>query len=168
MVPGVGGRVSASAPVGFGESSSSEDGSSDRNMQDVQATGSVTQRSVPTPLQSDSEGATKAGHMNLQVAVPTTGKHAQPPVTPRQDSLIKKRPRANKGRIFLPGAASDPFLEQLKQRKETRQLERETDVGEPSSLDNIDVSKKGSFDAGDPSTTNIFVGNLVRIWRCLV
>lgn len=68
-----------------------------------------------------------------------------------------KRPRMSESRIFLPTPIAGQFLEQLKQHDD--------DVV-PSRMDILQQANaglKGSFDAGDPTTTNIFVGNLVRI-----
>jgi hypothetical protein len=74
--------------------------------------------------------------------------------SPRQ---AQKRPRASLGggRVFLPAApVANEFLQQLK-----TQIQEEI----PGKACAGEAGRGGSFDEGDPTTTNIFVGNLVRI-----
>lgn len=68
---------------------------------------------------------------------------------------LNKRPR----RIFRPSDSSDPFLNHLKQRKADPVTVAEI---EPL-LEFAHAPRKGSFDQGDPITTNLFVRNLVRV-----
>jgi hypothetical protein len=70
---------------------------------------------------------------------------------------IPKRARTANTRVFLPTGSNDPFLETLKKQQLSR-LENPA-----CGLDDIDVTKSGSRDQGDPSTTNLFIGQLVRI-----
>lgn len=71
-----------------------------------------------------------------------------------EDAPPQKRPRG--GRVFLPAPAADSFLQQLKSHNQ------EDDIVCVKAAC-ADEEKGGSFDAGDPTTTNLFVGNLVRI-----
>jgi hypothetical protein len=72
---------------------------------------------------------------------------------PRQQ---RKRACTGKSRVFLPTDSGDPFLQELKIQQQSR-------LENPScGLETIDVTKAGSRDQGDPSTTNIFIGQLVR------
>jgi hypothetical protein len=97
----------------------------------------VTQRYTQIPAKSTEEAAGDNG--------------------PSEESTQqRKRARTANSRVFLPTDSGDPFLQELKFQQQSR-------LENPScGLDSIDVTKAGSRDQGDPSTTNIFIGQLVR------
>jgi hypothetical protein len=74
------------------------------------------------------------------------------------ESSRKRARTSGKSRIFQPAPLHDPFLEQLKKQQQHEHY------GAPEAEPFVSTGPaRGSFDLGDPLTTNLFVGNLVRI-----
>ncbi|XP_002515412.2 protein RRC1 [Ricinus communis] len=128
-------------------------------------------------LKTDSEGEkSKDG-----VSVPKKGSRYVPSFLPPpmaikgKESEKKKEEERPKEKEKSKTRNIDHFMEELKhehEMREKRNLERErwrdgrtVEISAPSSRfdelpDDFDPSGKGSFDDGDPQTTNLYVGNL--------
>mmetsp|Transcript_30199 Transcript_30199/g.115828 ORF Transcript_30199/g.115828 Transcript_30199/m.115828 type:complete len:191 (-) Transcript_30199:3086-3658(-) len=74
------------------------------------------------------------------------------PISDDDDDDVVQIPRAPKKRNI------DVLMEDLKKKQEARERFGVSDLSPVAAGD-----RKGSFDAGDPTTTNIFVGNLVGV-----
>lgn len=128
------------APTGFADDSSS---SSDAAPETLEAADIV-----PVVVTTEERKLTSGSQSSRLIVAPDYSKYVTEPA--------RKRIRLSKGRLFLPHTGQDSFLQHLKEKQQAR------NTSVPTGLENVDVSKKGSFDQGDPCTTNLFIGHLVR------
>jgi hypothetical protein len=127
--------------------------------QHVQARKEVTAAGFADDSSSSSErpGAETGPHSFAPTSLVTADGLAGDFDSSRGVEHLPKRARTANTRVFIPTGSNDPFLETLKKQQLSR-LENPA-----CGLDDIDVTKSGSRDQGDPSTTNLFIGQLVRI-----
>ncbi|KAL3650932.1 Protein rrc1 [Castilleja foliolosa] len=124
-------------------------------------------------LRNDSEGGnSKDEGSGLKKGSRYVPSFIPPPMATKGKEYEKKKEEKPKEREKGKSRNIDHFMEELKQEQEMRERRnqdrdtRHSDISTPSSRfdelpDEFDpMGKPGSFDDGDPQTTNLYVGNL--------